>query len=132
MCKNLDGLPLWWCPWLHDVALVVHAASHGLFSIIKDRRQTDDPGNAFSRQSIVQTMYSTFVADENALPTSIVDRSAPDDTNEWIDQHAEEFPTANVLERRLAFLCAEATSSLDDETRYDNLPMFDHGGWPRA
>lgn len=131
MCKNLDGLPLWWCPWMHDVALLVHAASNGLFSIIQDRKNAD-PGSAFSRQAIVSSMYSTFVADENALPMAIVERSAPDDTNDWIDLHAEEFPTLFILERRLAFLCAEATSTLGGEMRYDNLPMFDHGGWPRA
>jgi hypothetical protein len=131
MCKNLDGLPLWWCPWVHDVALLVHAASHGLFAIVRDR-ETDAWDSVFCQKSIVQSMYSTFVTVENVLPKAIVEKSAPDDTSDWIDLHAAEFPTANVIERRLAFLCNQATFTLSGELRYDNLPMFDHGGWPRA
>ena len=76
-------------------------------------------------------MYSTFVADENALPRSILDESPPEDVTAWIETHAKDFPSANVLERRLAFLCTKATEYMDVGERYFNLPMFDHGGWPR-
>ena len=129
-CKNLDGLPIWWCPWVHDVALLAHAATNGLFSILQDHRKGDSK-SVFSHRVIVQTMYSTFIADENALSKKLVERSSPDDSNEWIELHAKEFPSVNVLERRLAFLCAKATAPLQGEMRFDNLPMFDHGGWPR-
>ena len=76
-------------------------------------------------------MYSTFVADEKVLTRSIVDESPPEDSQAWIEEHANDFPTANVLERRLSFLCAKATEHLDGDGRYNNLPMFDHGAWPR-
>ena len=131
MCKNLDGLPLWWCPWVHDVALLVHASTNGLFSIVQNHHN-DLSAGVFSRKAIVHTMYSTFFADEKMLPKTIVDQFEQDDANEWIKLHAKDFPTANVLERRLAFLCSQATKSDEGELRYDNLPMFDHGGWPRA
>ena len=100
------------------------------FSIVKDRHK-NDAANAFCFQAIAQSMYSTFVADEKALPSTIVERSVPDDVNEWINLHAEKFPSVNTLERRLAFLCTEATTDLDAETRFHTIPMFDHGGWPR-
>lgn len=133
MRKNLEGLPLWWCPWIHDVALLVHAATHGLFSLLIDRRNPALlSGNVFAHNAIVQSMYSTFVADEEtSLPRFVVDQSSPEEETEWIDIHSKDFPTANVLERRLSFLCALATSSIKDEIRYHSLPMFDHGGWPR-
>jgi hypothetical protein len=126
----MEGLPVWWCPWIHDVALLVHASTRGLFSILKDRHSEEEGNVAFSKKTIAQHMYSTFVAEDN-LPRSIVHESPPEDVTAWIELHAKEFPSANVLERRLAFLCAKATENVDGEVRYDNLPMFDHGAWPR-
>jgi hypothetical protein len=130
MRKSMEGLPVWWCPWIHDVALLVHASTRGLFSILKDRHSEEEGNVAFSKKTIAQHMYSTFVAEDN-LPRSIVHESPPEDVTAWIELHAKEFPSANVLERRLAFLCAKATENVDGEVRYDNLPMFDHGAWPR-
>ena len=131
MRKSMEGLPVWWCPWIHDAALLLHASSRGLFSILKDRNSEENSVLAFSRKSILQHMYSTFVADEKVLSRSIVDESPPEDSQAWIEEHANDFPTANVLERRLSFLCAKATEHLDGDGRYNNLPMFDHGAWPR-
>jgi len=128
-CRNMDGLPLWWCPWVHDVALLVYASVRGLFAIIDDRKNGRVQG-VFSREAITRSMYSFFVS--HPLPRNILDRSAPGDVNDWIDLHAEEFPPVFVLERRLAFLCSQATAVLEGEMRFDNLPMFDHGGWPRT
>jgi len=131
MCKSMAGLPVWWCPWIHDAALLVHAATRGLFSILKDRQSDDTSPLAFAKEKIMQHMQSAFISDDSALPPAVV-HSAPEDAGKWIDYHAQQFPTANVLERRLAFLCAKATESLtDDDARYYNLPMFDHGAWPR-
>jgi hypothetical protein len=130
MRKSMEGLPVWWCPWIHDVALLVHASTRGLFSILNDRHSEEKGNVAFSKKTIAQHMYSTFIAEDN-LPRSIVHDSPPEDVTAWIEMHAMEFPSANVLERRLAFLCAKATENVDGEVRYDNLPMFDHGAWPR-
>lgn len=142
LCKNLDGLPLWWCPWIHDLALLVTAATKGLFRMLQDGGDDDDNDNGgpslgiFTHGAIVQTMFTTFVGtEENGLPKFIMDQSAPNDINDWIELHSKNFPTANVVERRLAFLCSQATCTLkniEQQQRYDLLPMFDHGGWPRA
>jgi hypothetical protein len=129
MRKSMDGLPVWWCPWIHDAALLVHASTRGLYSILKDRKSEENT-SPFSRKTIVQHMYATFLA-ENALPSSITEGSPPEDSTSWIELQASDFPTVNVLERRLAFLCARATEHLSGNERYDNLPMFDHGSWPR-
>lgn len=120
-CKNLDGLPLWWCPWVHDVAVLAHAATRGLFSVLEDRHQD---GGIFSRLRTVQTLEST-------LPSDLTKRSSTEDLDEWTEIHAKDFPSLNVLERRLAFLCSRATSEVEGGLRFDNFPMFDSGGWPR-
>ncbi|KAL3944902.1 MAG: hypothetical protein SGBAC_000993 [Bacillariaceae sp.] len=129
MRKSMNGLPVWWCPWIHDAALLVHSSSNGLFSLLQDRHSTKQT-SAFSRKTIRQHMYSVFVA-ENALPSSILEESPPEDSTSWIELQSNEFPSIHVLEQRLAFLCAQASETLGTDQVYDCLPMFDHGSWPR-
>jgi len=129
MRKSMSGLPIWWCPWIHDTALLMHAVARGLFSVVRDRGSF--PGSPFSRESIEAHMRSTFFTDKVAV-RKVVSLSTGKDAEEWIVYHSQQFPSARVLERRLAFLCAKATDKLQgDEPRYDNVPMFDHLSWPR-
>jgi hypothetical protein len=53
--------------------------------------------------------------------------------NLWVSELASQLPTARVLERRLALLCGTLTSLVehpDVDVCFDNVPMFDHGGYP--
>ena len=129
--KSMEGLPVWWCPWIHDAAFLMHASSRGLFSILRDRTSSEHVPLAFSPGKIKSQMHSTFVADENVIPRTIVNQSQSDDSQTWIDEHSKMFPTPNVLERRLSFLCSKASEALGIDSQYSSLPMFDHGGWPR-
>lgn len=132
MSKSMAGLPVWWCPWIHDAALLVHAATRGLFSIIHDRTSASTASLAFSPDAILKHIQSTFLSHDSKFLPRAFSHSSPEDLQKWIEHHAQDFPTANVLERRLAFLCSKASEHLpDDDARYDNLPMFDHGAWPR-
>jgi hypothetical protein len=136
--RQLSDMPVWWCPWVHDVGLLIQAASGGLFSILRSRNENI----VLSHQAIQQFVYSSFVADnEHALPSAR--QTPPDQVTEWTERQAAKFPSVNEIERRLSILCAEATTNLHQnvdnvdtnnnlsEVRFHNLPMFDHGGWPR-
>lgn len=134
MRKSMNGLPVWWCPWVHDMALLAHASKRGLFSIVKDRESdlgSSDVVSIFSQRRIREHIKSTFFETNEKVPQSITNASSPEDTDAWIQRYANEFPSLNVMERRLCFLCAKATEKLNDRSRFDNLPIYDHGGWPR-
>jgi len=137
MRKSMDGLPAWWCPWIHDTALLVHASTQGLFSIVRDRELElgeSHAGHIFSQEAIKRHVKSIFFYpqdNEEIVPQSILDSSSIDDADAWVERYANEFPSLNTIERRLAFLCAMATEEFNDGSRFDNLPMYDHGGWPR-
>jgi hypothetical protein len=123
---SLQGLPVWWCPWIHDVALLLQAATEGLFSVVPDRAGH----GIFSPTSLSGFLRSTVAASNRSLPT--VGFTPPNQIDEWIRQQANRFPSLNQLERRLAFMSSQITADVrDSEHRYNNLPMFDHGGWPR-
>jgi hypothetical protein len=120
---DLEGMPVWWCPWIHDVALLVQAATHGLFSVTQNR--SEHP--IFSPSALQEHLSSSFIANAKA-PTR---RTSREDITAWTEEQSRIFPGLNQLERRLAFLCSKATAEVEDESRFDNIPMFDHGGWPR-
>jgi hypothetical protein len=123
---SLQGLPVWWCPWIHDVALLLQAATRGLFSVVPER----ESHGIFSPTSLTGFLRSTVAASNRSLPT--VGFTPPYQIDEWIRQQACRFPSINQLERRLAFMSSQITADVrDNDNRYNNLPMFDHGGWPR-
>ena len=126
MCPSQEGLPVWWCPWVHDLALVAHAARNGLFAILSER----DRHPIFSPNAIEEFLRSSLAARGGILPGS--DHASSVKVDEWIKQESMKFPSMNQIERRLSFLCDGVTSkAADTSDRYCSLPLFDHGGWPR-
>lgn len=122
---DLRELPFWWCPWTHDIALLVQAATKGLFSIIKTKN--DHP--VFSQRCVEDFLRSALSSSGIELPGS----DNYEKTNDWIRQECEQFPTMNQIERRLSFFCDLITSNATNGAdRYCHLPMFDHGGCPRS
>ena len=120
-----ENLPVWWCPWVHDVALLARASSNGLLAVMQDRG--DD--SVFSEHAIAEFLRTSL---ENQ-PFPFADHlSSPELLNEWIRYEAKKFPSLLQVERRLAFLCSKVTANAENlDDRFVVLPMFDHGGWPR-
>jgi len=136
--RNLDGLPVWWCPWIHDLGLLVHAATRGLFSV-SDSGQNDA---IFGKIAIERHIRAVFFEGRDgmkpSLPRSFLNGASSRELDDWVTAHSRIFPTQRVIERRLVLICSEltaaaATMSAHNERFdwvYDNFPMFDHGGWP--
>jgi len=120
---QLQEMPVWWCPWVHDISFLFEAATRGLFSIIRKRENH----GIFSLPKIEQFIHASVVTP--SLPA--VQQSAQDQVSAWVAHQSNKFPSINQLERRLGCLCSLLTVDLKNETRFDIIPMFDHGGWPR-
>lgn len=120
---HLHEMPVWWCPWVHDITILFEAATRGLFSIVRERENH----GVFSLPKIEQFMNTAVVTPSLAA----VQQSTQDEVSAWIEQHSSKFPSINQLERRLGCLCSLLTADLENESRFDTIPMFDHGGWPR-
>lgn len=121
----LEDMPVWWCPWVHDTALLVQAASEGVLSILKNRMEH----TIFAPKAIEQFLCAKLISAKNA--TLPVRKTDPQKAAAWAKAHSDDFPSLFQLERRLAHLCSKATAGTPDEYRYDSVPMFDHGAWPR-
>lgn len=125
LMDSADNLPVWWCPWVHDVALLVRTATNGVFAILYDRSRD----TVFSEGAVGAFLRTSL---ENQPFPFANHLSSPELLDEWIQYESAKFPTLLQLERRLAFLSAKASADAPDlEDRFVALPMFDHGGWPR-
>jgi hypothetical protein len=77
----------------------------------------------------VRKHFAEDTADgKSALPKCFLDQSTKEEVNAWVEMHSKQFPTSHVVEHRLALLCSYLTVGTD--AQYDNVPMFDQGGWP--
>ncbi|GKY90687.1 hypothetical protein MPSEU_000042100 [Mayamaea pseudoterrestris] len=121
----LKDMPVWWRPSVHDVGLVIQAATCGLFSVIPDRESHE----LFSRASAVKYLQSIMV--ERELASTVARHSTTEQLSLWTRKQAQKFPSLYQQERRLAFVCSRVTVGCSDGNRFDCIPMFDHGGWPR-
>ena len=124
MGRSVNELPIWWCPWVHDVALMLHAATHGLFSLMLDRSEHE-----IFAASAIETFLCTNC--KVWTDTTFMKHPCSERRLNWSKHQSKTFPSLYQLERRLGLLCSELTADLENEYRFDYIPMFDHGGWPR-
>lgn len=85
------------------------------------------------QQSFIELhVRETFVvgtADkEPALPKCFLENATKEEIDAWVDMHSKQYPSFNVIEQRLALICSHLTAGTD--AQYENVPMFDEGGWP--
>lgn len=144
MRSNLNGLPSWWCPWIHDLGLLVYAATHGLFGLFTDihENQFKEEDQVFGTEAIMNHIRIIFFDGKDglkpALPRSLLSSISEEQKQQFLQDQTKQFPEQNLIEQRLAFVCSELTEIAADmnarnqmaEWRFEMLPMFDHGGWP--
>ena len=125
MSQNLEAnLPHWWCPWKHDVGLVEVAARRGVLAICIHR----DDEELFRPSTLKSDLLLAF---EQRMQNPNLSENSRNKMNEWADAESHVFPTMFQLEQRLGLFCSLITAGEESSVRYDHLPMYDHGGWPR-
>lgn len=122
---QLNCLPVWWSPCIHDIALLIQAATGGLFSILINRWSHP----VFSPKALQDHLFMRLTHENSYIKEN--QYTVGSQAMSWTEHNAAAFPSLYQLERRLALLCSEATSGIQSENRFDYIPMFDHGGWPR-
>ena len=118
------GIPVWWCPWIHDLGLLVNAALYGLGSIttVLPLQQS------YIERHVRETFIDGTADRKPALPKCFLDKASKEEIDAWVDMHSKQFPTFHVVEHRLALICYHLTVGTD--VQYDHVPMFDECGWP--
>ena len=106
------------------MGLLVHAALYGLGTIttVLPLQQS------FIEEHVRKTFIIGTADRKPALPKCFLDQASNEEINAWVDLHSKQFLTFHVAEHRLALICSHLTKGTD--AQYDNVPMFDEGGWP--
>jgi hypothetical protein len=109
---------------IHDLGLLVHAALYGLGSIT-----TVLPLQRRNIEQHVRKSFAEGISDGKPyLLKCFLDRASKEEIDAWVEMQSKQFPTFHVVEHRLALMCSHLTVGTD--AQYDNVPMFDEGGWP--
>ena len=116
MRNYTDGVPLWWCPWIHDLALLAHGARFGLLSIVRHRQDNlvvESSGGEKSTDEgfldileIEKHIKRLFFDDDNMdnlshnfperrlLPKLLIEKASPMELQRLVDGLVKQFPSS--------------------------------------
>jgi len=145
--EHSDGIPIWWCPWIHDIALLVHAVRYGLLSIVEDRKDSERMnriGSVFDLNEIEKhtrsVLFNGTLEQKPLISKKVLTKLSVSEVKGLVDSYICQFPSMNSIEQRLGFICEETQKAYfvdrdalrkDHEDFFLSLPMFDDCGWTR-
>ncbi|OWZ23357.1 Chromodomain-helicase-DNA-binding protein [Phytophthora megakarya] len=97
-------LPVWWCPWIHDLGLFYGMARHGVYGwerIMLDRQL---PFHRQAREHHIRTVFLEGTPTFRPLYRHHFESTA--EMNDWYMRVMNEFPSLSVLERKVETICA--------------------------
>lgn len=99
----VDKMPVWWCPWVHDLGIFYGMARHGISAwerLLLDRQLP------FHRQARVNHIRQVFLEGTDAFDAVYKDRfKTVEEANAWLARVVEEFPSLALLERKVHVIC---------------------------
>jgi hypothetical protein len=107
----MHGLPVWWTPYVHDLALVFACAKHGF---LNSSYMREDPELPFNEACIERNMrFFVQYGSLSVVPVALGAISKDsDDMEAWIRQSVQEFPDISLLEARLERILDDLTKDL--------------------
>lgn len=100
----VHDMPVWWCPWIHDLAIFDGMARYGISNwekILLDRKL---PFHREARSQHIRLVFLEGSANFKPLYRHMFDSEAS--MGAWFDQIVEEFPSLAVLECKVQTICA--------------------------
>ncbi|GAB9469747.1 Chromodomain-helicase-dna-binding protein 6 [Globisporangium polare] len=111
-------MPVWWCPWIHDLAVFDGMARYGISNwekILLDRKL---PFHREARSQHIRLVFLEGSETFKPLYRHVFDSEAS--MSAWFDQVVEEFPSLAVLERKVQTICAQVLQHDDrSQPRYE-------------
>jgi superfamily II DNA or RNA helicase len=104
------GVPVWWCPWIHDLGMMVGYMKHGYMALEAICR---DPVLPFTSQAITNHVCRTFLyGSSTTLPAARGMFTTTEDALTWARACSQLFPDQFSLENRLVKILADMTKHL--------------------
>ncbi|RLN74945.1 hypothetical protein BBJ28_00017162, partial [Nothophytophthora sp. Chile5] len=98
------GMPVWWCPWIHDLGLFFGMARYGVYGweqLLLDRQL---PFRRQAREHHIRVVFLEGTPTFRPLYRHHFDSAAA--MNAWFARVMDEFPSLAMLERKMEAMCA--------------------------
>lgn len=104
------SVPVWWCPWIHDLAMMIGYLKHGYMAL---EAICKDPVLPFTIHSIYHHICTVFLyGSESTLPVARGLFKSTDEALKWARATSHLFPDQFVLESRLTRILSDLTKHL--------------------
>ncbi|ETV86000.1 hypothetical protein H257_02499 [Aphanomyces astaci] len=105
-----DHMPVWWCPWIHDVALLEGMLIHGVGSYLELHRH-----DALDVEAVAAFVRRVFVQGDGPQHPPVIDpvkfHSAAEQAA-WVRDTSVQFPPVDMLEKKVMRVCLSLTEEL--------------------
>lgn len=110
------GMPVWWCPWIHDLGLFFGMARYGIFGWRQTLLDRELPFHRAAREHHIRSVFLDGTAEMEPLYRHLFDSTVSMDA--WLARVSDEFPALAVLEAKVQSLCASVLGTQRIEERY--------------
>ncbi|KAG7391581.1 choline dehydrogenase 7 [Phytophthora boehmeriae] len=110
-------MPVWWCPWIHDLGVFYGMARYGIYGwdrLLLDRQL---PFHRQAREHHIRAVFLEGTPTFRPLYRHLFESVG--DMNAWFTRVVDEFPSLSVLERKMETICAAVLEGHRTAGRYD-------------
>jgi hypothetical protein len=108
--RSVDNMPVWWCPWIHDLALLLGILKHGYLATEKIFA---DPELPFHREYLINFVRKVFLLGTDRVPpVGKYDLRHSEEAERFVLVSASHYPDTKELEVRIFRIVEELTSHL--------------------
>ena len=108
--RNVSDVPVWWCPWIHDVALLIGCFKHGFLALEEICLDTELPFYLPTLKKFIRRVF--LFGMEGALPAAHMIFDNIEEAEKWVHMVSLVFPDQKHLESRIMRILSDMTQSL--------------------
>jgi chromodomain-helicase-DNA-binding protein 7 len=111
--RSVDNMPIWWCPWIHDLGILVGMLKYGF---MKMDAVIADPELPFYPAHVRAFVQKVFISGCASMPAvARFDLASVQEAEDFIQCASSQFPEFKDLEIRVYRIIDEVTKGLPDE-----------------
>lgn len=116
-----DSMPVWWCPWIHDLSLMFGFSRHGYMALEKIVQDEDLPFTKVALEQHIRLVFFTSTATCPAASYGLLE--AEEEQSRWVDAARRLLPDSKDYEDRMARILTAVTASLPSSHPYRIRPF---------
>lgn len=121
--RDVERVPEWWCPWMHDAAVVLGCLKYGYAAV---EQICTDKTLPLTVQHVKQHTFRTFLlGSRDTLPAAFPVFAHREDAEQWLEAVTYLFPDKAEIESRLARLLVDMSKDLPNNHTMKVLRLGD-------